>query len=195
MEKNDNFIEDYIYNFILKNKNIHEKIISFNDFICSQNISTKDKEDILKFVIWNNIIDSDEEIKETISQYRNGKIISKIYGIILLSIEDQLDIDDNLSLSCIQNEIRMDLEYNIAKISQKIVDFILNSIKDNLKSKKSLFEIISKDYINDAEKQDFFNFIQNISYKFDEEDHKNMKKIKDIINNNIEQKNKILDIK
>ena len=195
MEKNDNFIEDYIYNFILKNKNIHEKIISFNDFICSQNISTKDKEDILKFVIWNNIIDSDEEIKEIISQYRNGKIISKIYGIILLSIEDQLDIDDNLSLSCIQNEIRMELEYNIAKISQKIVDFILNSIKDNLKSKKSLFEIISKDYINDAEKQDFFNFIRNISYKFDEEDHKNIKEIKDIINNNIEQKNKILDIK
>lgn len=195
METNDNIIENFMFDFILRNKIIHEQIIQLSDFIYSQNIWDEDKRDIFWLVIWNKIIDTNDEIIEIISQYRNWEKIPKLYEILLSNIDEKVDIDDTMSLSCIQNQIKMDLESIISQISQKIVDFLSEIIKKEIQSKKSFFELLSNDYVDETEKKELLDYIQNITYKFDEKDEANIEKLNDIIKNYTEKQNKILNIK
>lgn len=195
METTDNIIENFMFDFILRNKIIQEQIMQLSDFIYSQNIWDEDKKDIFWLVIWNKIIDSNDEIMEMISQYRKKKKIPKIYEILLSTIDEKVDIDDTVSLSCIQNEIKMDLEYIISQLSQKIVDFLSETIKKEILSKKSFFEFVSKDYVDEIEKKELVKSIGNVSYICDEEDEKNIQNLNDLIKNHNEKQNKILNIK
>lgn len=195
METKDNIIENFMFDFILRNKIIQEQIMQLSDFIYSQNIWDEDKRDIFWLVIWNKIIDSNEEIIEIISQYRKKEKIPKIYEILLRTIDEKVDIIDTVSLNCIQNEIKIDLEYIISQLSQKIVDFLSKTIKKEIQSKKSFFESVWNDYLDEREKKELLEFLWNIHYICDEEDEKNREKLNEMIKNHTEKQNKILNIK
>lgn len=195
MEAKDNIIENFIFDYILRREINHKILLDLIDFILSQKIDNKDKQDIISLIIWNKLVDTNIEITEIISNYREWKKIPKLYELLLNFINDKVNIDDNLSLNLIQNQSKFELENVIQNISFKIIDFVCEKIKKEIKSKKSIFEVVSNDYMDEKEKQDLLSFIQNISYEFDKEDLENISKVNELIKNNLDKANKIYNIK
>lgn len=195
MEINDNILENFMFDFVLRNKSIQTETLNFVDFIYFQNISLYDKKEIIYEIFWNGIVDEKEEINKVILDYRKWNKIPKIYEILFKIFEEELNLYDKYSLNFIQNESKFELENLLNILSFKIFMTIFYIIKKELLSKKSIFERFSWDFLNDEEKTDFINFIQKLNYNFDEEDKKTILKINEILKSFLEINDKIKNIK
>ena len=195
MKNNDDIMENFIFDYILRNSEIHYILLDFNDFIINQSISNQDKIDILSISLWNWIIDSNDEINSVIFDYRNNKKIPKLYQILLNFIEKEININDNISTSFLISTTKKELEHIISKISIKIVAKFIKTITKEIKSKKSIFEKFSKDYMDNKEKEEILLFIESYNYIYDENDKKDIEILNNFIKNDLDKKNKILNIK
>lgn len=195
MEINDNILENFMFDFVLRNKSIQTETLNFVDFIYFQNISLYDKKEIIYEIFWNGIVDEKKEINKVILDYRKWNKIPKIYEILFKIFEEELNLYDKYSLNFIQNESKFELENLLNILSFKIFMTIFYIIKKELLSKKSIFERFSWDFLNDEEKTDFINFIQKLNYNFDEEDKKTILKINEILKSFLEINDKIKNIK
>lgn len=79
MKENDNIIENFIFDYILRREVIQEEVLNLSVFILSQKIENSFKEEIMSSIIWKWIIDENEEITEIISHYRKWIKIPKLY--------------------------------------------------------------------------------------------------------------------
>ena len=194
MENNDNIVENFMFDFILRNPLIQQKLLELTSFIFSQKMAYSDIQDIFSAILWKHIVDENDEINEIIKNYREKNKIPKLYEILLWFIENKINLDDKISLNFIQNQLKYELEHNILNISIKIVDFLAKKIKKEISSKKSIFEIWVSDYMDEKEKEEFLNFIYNINYDFDEDDNKKIDWINELIKSFL-KKNEIYNIK
>ena len=197
-ERNDNKLENKFFEIILNNRKINEEILKIYDLINSQNISNKDKEIINKTIFGFWLINEDNEIKKLLKTIRNDNIRDYLlYKLVFEIVEDFLDISDKNHLNILLWNVKEDIETDLIYFIKDIFDIVYIKIKNELESKKSIFEKFSSDYLQDDELEDL---LKEIKFIFDWliYEVKNSSK-KEIIQNKIlkslEKKNKLFNIK
>lgn len=195
LENTDNIVENFLFDYILRRPQIQSVLLDLSTFILSQAIWDFDKKEIIQEIIWNGIVDSNEEIHTIISEYRKWKKIPKMYEVLLNFIQLEIHIPDQISTAFLMNNVLFEAEYIFNKICENMTIHFTNSIKKEILSKKSFRENFSFVYLDEPEKKDILQFIICYQYLYDEEDKINIKKLNDYIENNQNKTNKILHIK
>jgi len=197
-ETNDNKLENKFFEIILNNRKINEEVLKIYDLINSQNISNKDKEIINKTIFGFWLVNEDDEIKKLLKTIRNDNIKDYLlYKLVFEIVEDFLDISDKNHLNILLWNVKEDIETDLIYFIKDIFDIVYIKIKNELESKKSIFEKFSSDYLQDDELEDL---LKEIKFIFDWliYEVKNSSK-KEIIQNKIlkslEKKNKLFNIK
>jgi len=197
-ERNDNKLENKFFEIILNNRKINEEVLKIYDLINSQNISKKDKKIIHKTIFGFWLINEDDEIEKLLRTIRNDNIRDYLlYKLVFEIIEDFLDISDKNHLNILFWNVKEDIETDLIYFIKDIFDIVYRKIKNELESKKSIFEKLSSDYLQDDELEDL---LKEIKFIFDwlVYEVKNSSK-KEIIQNKIlkslEKKNKLFNIK
>ena len=196
-ERNDNKLENKFFEIILNNRKINEEVLKIYDLINSQNIYNKDKEIINKTIFGFWLVNEDNEIKKLLKTIRNDNIKDYLlYKLVFEIVEDFLDISDKNHLNILLWNVKEDIETDLIYFIKDIFDIVYSKIKNELESKKSIFEKFSSDYLQDDELEDL---LKEIKFIFDWliYEVKNSSK-KEIIQNKIlkslEKKNKLFNI-
>ena len=197
-ETNDNKLENKFFEIILNNRKINEEVLKIYDLINSQNISKKDKEIINKTIFGFWLVNEDHEIEKLLKTIRNDNIRDYLlYKLVFEIIEDFLYISDKNHLNILFWNVKEDIETDLIYFIKDIFDIVYRKVKNELESKKSIFEKFSSDYLQNDELEDL---LKEIKFIFDwlVYDVKNSSK-KEIIQNKImkslEKKNKLFNIK
>lgn len=198
-ESNDNIVEDYMFRLVLKSDNINKEILKFHDDIIEENISIKDKKIILSQVIWNNINNTEPEIRLLIQEIRNDKFNkSWLYFLIFKILEKVLDINDDNSMKVFLNSKNEEISYELKRLTIEIIKNYKEIFIWKLKLNKSFSEILSNDYLDDNELKILVSELSSINNtildNLEATIEEYNKKIKNTVDNEIDKMNKILKI-
>lgn len=185
-ENNDNIIENFIFNNILKSDNINNKILNLYDKINDEKIWNSDKFKIIKSIIGHWITNDDNEVKNLISKLRNKDINSPtLYKLIFEVIEKILNINDSQSLNIILSSKNESIIHELKLLIINLISIYEDKLHKWLRSNRSLSEFLSIDYLSNQELEKIISHLDNLNNEILKDETWIIKEYNDKINNTI----------